>query len=103
MLDEWASQSLPRSKERGKGVTLYLPYWDNGLDYEAWEQTLLGVYTSAEARNRARESYARLIGRQWPFNDYMDAGFKACEVEADAPLVEVHPDVRKEMEGKPIP
>jgi len=72
-------------------ITLYLLWWDNGLEYEEHTLTLLGAYTSPEKRQAAEQHYGRLVDKQWPF--YSEGHFCHGDVPADENLFPVHPAV----------
>lgn len=63
-------------------MMLYLFEWCNGLGYDDYEVSLMGVYTSAERREQGKQYYngcKKEIG--YPFND--KGYWVECEVEAD--------------------
>ncbi len=72
--------------------------WDNHESYDDREVTLLGVYLTAEERDRAIGRY-NAYPKQWPFNGWTPgqldtpggrAHLVLSEIQANADLIERH-------------
>ena len=52
-----------------KPQLLYLLWWDNGLNFNDHEETLLGIYGSEADREEAEKRYSTPEARKyWPFS-----------------------------------
>jgi hypothetical protein len=48
-------------------MTLYLLYWNNGLEFDDHEEVLLGAYLSPQDRDAAKARYDATTKQYWPF------------------------------------
>jgi len=76
-------------------MMLYMLEWYNGLEFDDADVTLIGVYTSAEAREAAKARYEATTMEYAPFclhrKHRQEGRWIGSEIEADADLVPVFP------------
>lgn len=66
-------------------MKLYLLYWDNGLDYSDFQETLLGIYSSIENRKEAEEKHNIIRNSKeapFPLHSY-EGHYTYQEIELD--------------------